>query len=197
LLNSFYFCLFHAFGVWLIRLNYGWVQILDSTEKAVEHSLAGTGRANVRAMKIYSESSRTTCFQWLVIFVMTCIFIMVVLLIRVTWSFLSQLCSSFFPRFALPSWRWYWRPLWMCKTSTYVCQNRALCSKQLILSFHLAHQRKRKENKIRSKFQHSYRSPLHLIFGISQSIRLWDFESDSFCFSFSFSYIIVTMPKLL
>jgi len=114
-------------------------------------------------MKIYSESSRTTCFQWLVIFVMTCIFIMVVLLIRVTWSFSSQLCSSFFPRFALPSWRWYWRPLWMCKTSTYVCQNRALCSKQLILSFHLAHQRKRKENKIRSKFQHSYRSPLHLI----------------------------------
>ncbi|XP_062169358.1 uncharacterized protein LOC133875225 isoform X2 [Alnus glutinosa] len=59
-------------------------KILDSTEKAVEDSLAGTGRANVRAMKIYSESSRTTCFQWLVIFVMTCIFIMVVLLIRVT-----------------------------------------------------------------------------------------------------------------
>ena len=61
------------------------MQILDSTEQAVEHSLASTGRANVRAMKIYSESSKTTCFTWLAIFAMTCIFIMVVLLIRVTW----------------------------------------------------------------------------------------------------------------
>ncbi|KAK4602453.1 hypothetical protein RGQ29_011485 [Quercus rubra] len=59
-------------------------KILDSTEQAVEHSLASTGRANVRAMKIYSQSSKTTCFTWLVIFAMTCIFIMVVLLIRVT-----------------------------------------------------------------------------------------------------------------
>ncbi|XVF19430.1 hypothetical protein REPUB_Repub11eG0110100 [Reevesia pubescens] len=59
-------------------------KILDSTERAVEHSLASTGHANVRAMKIYSETSRTTCFQWLLIFAMTCIFIMVVLLIRVT-----------------------------------------------------------------------------------------------------------------
>nr|XP_023922059.1 uncharacterized protein LOC112033518 [Quercus suber]POE98454.1 vesicle transport protein use1 [Quercus suber] len=59
-------------------------KILDSTEQAVEHSLASTGRANVRAMKIYSESSKTTCFTWLAIFAMTCIFIMVVLLIRVT-----------------------------------------------------------------------------------------------------------------
>ncbi|XVE57347.1 hypothetical protein DITRI_Ditri04bG0083900 [Diplodiscus trichospermus] len=59
-------------------------KLLDSTEKAVEHSLASTGHANVRAMKIYSETSKTTCFQWLLIFAMTCIFIMVVLLIRVT-----------------------------------------------------------------------------------------------------------------
>ncbi|KAM4108497.1 hypothetical protein ACB094_03G049300 [Castanea mollissima] len=59
-------------------------KILDSTEEAVEHSLASTGRANVRAMKIYSESSKTSCFTWLAIFAMTCIFIMVVLLIRVT-----------------------------------------------------------------------------------------------------------------
>uniref|UniRef100_A0A7N2KWY9 Uncharacterized protein n=1 Tax=Quercus lobata TaxID=97700 RepID=A0A7N2KWY9_QUELO len=59
-------------------------KILDSTEQAIEHSLASTGRANVRAMKIYSESSKTTCFTWLAIFAMTCIFIMVVLLIRVT-----------------------------------------------------------------------------------------------------------------
>ncbi|GLT96442.1 hypothetical protein SLE2022_140640 [Rubroshorea leprosula] len=59
-------------------------KILDSTEKAVEHSLASTGHANVRAMKIYSETSKTTCFTWLLMFAMTCIFIMVVLLIRVT-----------------------------------------------------------------------------------------------------------------
>ncbi|KAF5932479.1 hypothetical protein HYC85_028650 [Camellia sinensis] len=59
-------------------------KILDSTEQAVEQSLASTGRANVRAMDIYSKSFKTTCFTWLLIFVMTCIFIMVVLLIRVT-----------------------------------------------------------------------------------------------------------------
>uniref|UniRef100_A0A2P2KFA2 Vesicle transport protein USE1 n=2 Tax=Rhizophora mucronata TaxID=61149 RepID=A0A2P2KFA2_RHIMU len=59
-------------------------RILDSTEKAVEQSLAGTGRANVRALEVYSKSSKTTCFTWLVMFLMTCIFIMVVLLIRVT-----------------------------------------------------------------------------------------------------------------
>ncbi|KAL5986998.1 hypothetical protein ACLOJK_015333 [Asimina triloba] len=59
-------------------------KILDSTERAVEHSLASTGHANVRAMTIYSESSKTTCFTWLLMFVMTCVFIMVVLLIRVT-----------------------------------------------------------------------------------------------------------------
>ncbi|KAM0935003.1 putative vesicle transport protein, Use1 [Dioscorea sansibarensis] len=59
-------------------------KILDSTERAVEHSLASTGRVNVRAMEVYSESFKTTCFTWLAIFAMTCIFIMVVLLIRVT-----------------------------------------------------------------------------------------------------------------
>ncbi|KAG9441942.1 hypothetical protein H6P81_017796 [Aristolochia fimbriata] len=59
-------------------------KILDSTERAVEHSLASTGRANVRAMEVYSESVKTSCLTWLVIFIMTCIFIMVVLLIRVT-----------------------------------------------------------------------------------------------------------------
>ncbi|OMO89232.1 Vesicle transport protein, Use1 [Corchorus capsularis] len=59
-------------------------KLLDSTEKAVEDSLSRTGHANDRAMKIYSETSKTTCFQWLLIFFMTCIFIMVVLLIRVT-----------------------------------------------------------------------------------------------------------------
>ncbi|XP_024013679.1 uncharacterized protein LOC18021594 isoform X2 [Eutrema salsugineum] len=59
-------------------------KILDSTEEAIEQSLASTGHANVRATKIYSESSKTSCFQWLLMFAMTCVFIMVVLLIRVT-----------------------------------------------------------------------------------------------------------------
>ncbi|VVB05781.1 unnamed protein product [Arabis nemorensis] len=59
-------------------------KILDSTEVAIEQSLASTGHANVRASKIYSESSKTSCFQWLLIFAMICVFIMVVMLIRVT-----------------------------------------------------------------------------------------------------------------
>lgn len=59
-------------------------KILDSTEKAVEQSLASTGHANVRASRVFSQSSKTTCFTWLAIFAMICIFIMVVLLIRVT-----------------------------------------------------------------------------------------------------------------
>lgn len=59
-------------------------KILDSTEKAVEQSLASTGHANVRAGKVFSESSKTSCFTWLLMFVMTCVFMMVVLLIRVT-----------------------------------------------------------------------------------------------------------------
>ncbi|XP_073139297.1 uncharacterized protein [Henckelia pumila] len=59
-------------------------KILDSTEKAVEHSLASTGHANTRAMGVYSQSMKTSCFTWLLMFAMTCIFIMVVLLIRIT-----------------------------------------------------------------------------------------------------------------
>nr|CAB3500776.1 unnamed protein product [Digitaria exilis] len=59
-------------------------KILDSTERAVEHSLASTGRATSRAAEVYSLASKTTCFQWLLIFVMTCMFVMVVLLIRIT-----------------------------------------------------------------------------------------------------------------
>ncbi|MED6198293.1 hypothetical protein PIB30_064863 [Stylosanthes scabra] len=59
-------------------------KILDSTEKAIEHSLASTGRANVRATAIFSESSKTSCLTWLLLFVMTCVFVMVILLIRVT-----------------------------------------------------------------------------------------------------------------
>ncbi|KAK9055732.1 hypothetical protein SSX86_026817 [Deinandra increscens subsp. villosa] len=59
-------------------------KVLDSTEEAVEKSLASTGRANTQAMAIYSESSKTSCFTWLVMLLMTCIFVMVVLLIKVT-----------------------------------------------------------------------------------------------------------------
>ncbi|KAI7727530.1 hypothetical protein M8C21_003834, partial [Ambrosia artemisiifolia] len=59
-------------------------RILDSTEKAVEHSLATTGRVNTRATAMYSESFKSSCFTWLVMFAMTCIFVMVVLLIKVT-----------------------------------------------------------------------------------------------------------------
>lgn len=59
-------------------------KVLDSTERAVEHSLASTGRANSRAAEVYSLTSKTTCFQWLLILMMTCMFVMVVLLIRIT-----------------------------------------------------------------------------------------------------------------
>ncbi|KAL3849948.1 hypothetical protein ACJIZ3_011830 [Penstemon smallii] len=59
-------------------------KILDSTEKAVEHSLASTGHANTRTMEVYSQSMKTSCFTGLLIFIMACIFLMVVLLIRVT-----------------------------------------------------------------------------------------------------------------
>ncbi|GAB4826396.1 hypothetical protein Ancab_009261 [Ancistrocladus abbreviatus] len=59
-------------------------KILDSTEKAVEHSLASTGHASARALQVYSESSKTSCLTWLLMFVMTVVFVMVVLLIRVT-----------------------------------------------------------------------------------------------------------------
>ncbi|XP_050364306.1 uncharacterized protein LOC126782977 [Argentina anserina] len=59
-------------------------KLLDSTEEAVERSLASTGHATARASDIYTKTSKTSCFIWLLMFLMTCIFIMVVLLIRVT-----------------------------------------------------------------------------------------------------------------
>ncbi|RWR78634.1 putative membrane protein [Cinnamomum micranthum f. kanehirae] len=59
-------------------------KVLDSTERAVEHSLASTGRANERAKEIYSKSTKTTCLTMLLVFIVTCVFIMIVLLIRVT-----------------------------------------------------------------------------------------------------------------
>ena len=76
------------------KLTYLLMQILDSTEKAVEHSLASTGRATSRAAEVYSLTSKTTCFQWLLLFVMTCMFVMVVLLIRITWRKKPQWHSS-------------------------------------------------------------------------------------------------------
>ncbi|KAL7587940.1 hypothetical protein Lser_V15G39070 [Lactuca serriola] len=59
-------------------------KILDSTEEAVERSLASTGRANTKAMAIYSEASKTSCFTILLMLLMTCIFFMVVFLIKIT-----------------------------------------------------------------------------------------------------------------
>ncbi|XP_040383480.1 uncharacterized protein LOC121055323 [Oryza brachyantha] len=57
---------------------------LDSTKRGVSNSLIGTGRANARAVEVYSFTSKTTYFQWFMGFVMTCMFIMVVLLMRAT-----------------------------------------------------------------------------------------------------------------
>ena len=46
-------------------------------------NLACTGHVRTRAIDIYSNSFKTTCFTWIMVFVITCIFIIVVLLIRV------------------------------------------------------------------------------------------------------------------
>ncbi|XP_004304260.1 PREDICTED: uncharacterized protein LOC101303250 isoform 1 [Fragaria vesca subsp. vesca] len=59
-------------------------KLLDSTEEAVEKSLASTGHVTARASDIYSKTSKTSCVTWLLMFLMTGIFIMVALLIRVT-----------------------------------------------------------------------------------------------------------------
>lgn len=59
-------------------------KILDCTERAVEHSLASTSRSTAHASEVYSRHSRTGCVQWLLIIMMACMFVMVVLLIRVT-----------------------------------------------------------------------------------------------------------------
>ncbi|XP_074320521.1 uncharacterized protein LOC141657254 isoform X2 [Silene latifolia] len=59
-------------------------KILDSTEQAIEHSLASTSHVNVRATNVFSQSSKTSCFTWLAMLVMVMVFMMVVLLIRIT-----------------------------------------------------------------------------------------------------------------
>ncbi|KAK9106657.1 hypothetical protein Syun_022668 [Stephania yunnanensis] len=59
-------------------------KLLDSTETAVEHSLASTGHANVRAVEIYSNSSKTSCFTLVAALIAIWLFLMVVILIRGT-----------------------------------------------------------------------------------------------------------------
>ncbi|KAH9605082.1 hypothetical protein KSS87_008609 [Heliosperma pusillum] len=59
-------------------------KILDSTEQAIEHSLASTSHVNVRATNVFSQSSKTSCFTWLAMLAMVMVFMMVVLLIRIT-----------------------------------------------------------------------------------------------------------------
>ncbi|XP_074280926.1 uncharacterized protein LOC141605896 isoform X3 [Silene latifolia] len=59
-------------------------KILDSTEQAIEHSLASTSHVNVRATNVFSQSSKTSCFTWLAMLVMVMVFMMVALLIRIT-----------------------------------------------------------------------------------------------------------------
>lgn len=59
-------------------------KVLDSTEQAVEHSLASTNHANKRAQDIYSQSFMTGCLSWLLIFIMSCMFLAMVFFIRIT-----------------------------------------------------------------------------------------------------------------
>lgn len=93
------------------------VQVLDSTERAVEHSLASTGRANERAKEIYSESTKTTCLTMLLVFIVTCVFIMIVLLIRVTWP---AILSMQVPPFAQQE----IQGLWNLSRSHPLCHSR-------------------------------------------------------------------------
>lgn len=57
---------------------------LDSTEDAVEASLASTNRANVRMGTLSSQSWKTSCLTWLILFVVFGMFLFMVVLIRVT-----------------------------------------------------------------------------------------------------------------
>lgn len=58
--------------------------VLDSTEAALEHSLASTNRVNLRAGRLYSQSWKTTCLTWLLLFLVCGLFLFMVFLIRVT-----------------------------------------------------------------------------------------------------------------
>ncbi|MCO5565026.1 hypothetical protein L7F22_018696 [Adiantum nelumboides] len=59
-------------------------KVLDSTEQGVEHSLAATNQANIRAQTVYSHSFMTGCLTWLIMFVMFFMFLLMVFLIRIT-----------------------------------------------------------------------------------------------------------------
>lgn len=59
-------------------------KVLESTEDAVEASLASTNRANVRMGALSSQSWKTSCLTWLILFVVFGMFMFMVVLIRVT-----------------------------------------------------------------------------------------------------------------
>jgi SNARE protein 1 len=59
-------------------------RVLESTEDAVEASLASTNRANVRMGSLSSQSWKTSCLTWLILFVVFGMFMFMVVLIRVT-----------------------------------------------------------------------------------------------------------------
>lgn len=59
-------------------------KVLESTEDAVEASLASTNRANVRMGSLSSQSWKTSCLTWLILFVVFGMFVFMVVLIRVT-----------------------------------------------------------------------------------------------------------------
>lgn len=59
-------------------------KVLESTEDAVEYSLASTNRANVRMGTLSSQSWKTTCLIWLILFVVFGMFMFMVVLIRIT-----------------------------------------------------------------------------------------------------------------
>eukprot|EP00249_Psilotum_nudum_P011078 c22954_g1_i6 orf=265-1062(-) len=59
-------------------------KVLDSTEHAMEYSLATTNQSNLRANEIYTQSFKTGCLTWLIIFAMCCVFLFMVFLIRIT-----------------------------------------------------------------------------------------------------------------
>lgn len=59
-------------------------KVLESTEDAVEYSLASTNRANLRMGTLSSQSWKTSCLTWLVLFMVFGMFMFMVVLIRVT-----------------------------------------------------------------------------------------------------------------
>ncbi|KAG0602926.1 hypothetical protein M758_10G052400 [Ceratodon purpureus] len=59
-------------------------EVLESTEEAVEYSLASTNRANERMGTLSSQSWKTSCLTWLVLFIVFGMFMFMVVLIRIT-----------------------------------------------------------------------------------------------------------------